>query len=285
VARFVTAFFVLSIAAFAAEAPSRFAKLDGARIHYESYGTGKQAVVFIHGWTCDLTFWRLQAPVYERRRSLLIDLPGHGLSDKPEIAYTQELFARAVDAVMRDAGVEKAMLVGHSMGTPVALTFLKLYPEKVSGFMIVDGFIPSPLKDDAAREKKAAQSAEMVKTYRSPEYKTTMEQMFGFMFTEKTPAALREQIRAKMLATPQYVVASAMEGMMALEPPAAGTHFNPPAAAIMVKRASQTSYEDYLRSLFPNMRTYQEWEGAGHLLMMEQPERFNTVLTEFLDQK
>ncbi len=235
--KFVSALFVtLSIMAFGAEAPSRFAKLDGTRIHYQSYGTGKQAVVFIHGWTCDLTFWRLQAPVYEKRRSLLIDLPGHGLSDKPEIAYTQELVAR-------------------------------------------------PPKDDAEREKKTAQSAEMVKTYRSPEYKSAMDHMFSVMFTDKTSTALREQIRGKMLATPQYVMASAMEGMMALEPPAAGTHFNPPAAAFMVKRAAQSGYEDYLRSLFPNLRTYQEWEGAGHFLMMEQPERFNTALTEFLDYK
>ena len=37
---------------------------DGARVHYESYGTGNEAVVFVHGWSCDLTFWRGQAPVY-----------------------------------------------------------------------------------------------------------------------------------------------------------------------------------------------------------------------------
>ena len=40
-------------------------KYDGARVHYESYGRGKDAIVFIHGWTCDLTFWRGQAPVYK----------------------------------------------------------------------------------------------------------------------------------------------------------------------------------------------------------------------------
>src|SRR5437867_10350687 len=74
---------------------------EGARVHYESYGKGKDAVVFIHGWTCDLTFWRLQAPVYKKHRSLLIDLPGHGQSDKPDVSYTQQRFARAVEAVLR----------------------------------------------------------------------------------------------------------------------------------------------------------------------------------------
>ena len=70
---------------------------------------------------------------------------------------------------------------------------------------------------------------------------------------------------------------------MALEPLPAKTQFPVPAMAIMAKRPSQTTYEEYLRSLFPNLRIYQAWEGAGHFLMMEQPKRFNTALTEFLD--
>src|SRR2546423_11254924 len=106
------------------------ATYDGARVHYESYGKGADAIVFIHGWTCDLTFWRGQAPVYERHRSLLVDLPGHGQSDKPDVPYTQERFARGVEAVMRAAGIERAVVVGHSMGGPVALTFLRLFPAK-----------------------------------------------------------------------------------------------------------------------------------------------------------
>jgi pimeloyl-ACP methyl ester carboxylesterase len=268
----------------AADSPSRFTTLDGVRVHYQSYGAGREAVVFIHGWTCDLTFWRLQAPLYEKRRSLLIDLPGHGASGKPEISYTQELFARAVDAVMRDAGVEKAVLVGHSMGTPVALTVLRLYPKKVSGLVIVDGFIPAPPKNDAEREKQAAQRAEMAKKFRSPDYKQAVDGMFKFMFTEQTPAPLREEIREKMSAAPHHVLASAMEGMMALEPPA-NLHFEIPTLAIMAKREGQADYEKYLHGVFPNLRSYQAWEGAGHFLMMEQPERFNTALAQFLDKR
>src|SRR5436190_15408218 len=122
------------------------ATYDGARVHYESYGKGTDAVVFIHGWTCDLTFWRGQAPVYEKRRSLLVDLPGHGQSAKPEVSYTQERFARAVEAVMRDAGVDRAVLVGHSMGGPVALTFQRLFPQKTTAIVFVDAFIPQAPK-------------------------------------------------------------------------------------------------------------------------------------------
>jgi pimeloyl-ACP methyl ester carboxylesterase len=112
------------------KASSRYANLDKSRVHYKSFGEGKTAVVFIHGAFCDLTAWRFQVPAFAHKgRLVLIDLPGHGQSDKPKVEYTMDLFARAVDAVLKDAGIEKAVLVGHSMGTPVARQFWRLYPE------------------------------------------------------------------------------------------------------------------------------------------------------------
>jgi pimeloyl-ACP methyl ester carboxylesterase len=266
----------LNVCVFAADAV-----YDGAKVHYESYGAGKDAVVFIHGWTCDLTFWRGQAPVYEKRRSLLIDLPGHGQSAKPDVPYTQDRFARAVEAVMRDAGVEHAILVGHSMGGPVALTFIRLFPGKASGLVLVDAYIPQPPKDDAARDAQKAQTDTLVKTWSGPEYKTIASVMIGSMFSDKTTPAQREEIRSKMLSAPQYVMVSAFQGMFALEAPKPGETYALPAAAIMVKR-SRPGYEEQLRAVFPKLSKYEEWEGSGHFLMMESPERFNKVLGDFL---
>lgn len=266
-------------------AASHFATHDGHRVHYQSYSQGKEAVVFIHGWTCDLTFWSAQAPVYEKRRSLLIDLPGHGQSAKPDVPYTMELFAGAVEAAMRDAGVERGVLVGHSMGTPVALTFLRLYPKKASGLVVVDAFIPLPPKDDAEREKAAAGFAARAKTYRAPDYKVPMRQAIDSMFTAQTPAALQDRIRTKMLSTPQHVAASAMEGMGAMvEQYRPGFRYEVPALVVLAKRPNRggPTYEAYLRTLLPNLRSFQEWEGAGHFLMMEQPDRFNAALLDFL---
>ena len=254
---------------------------DGAKVHYESHGKGKDAVVFIHGWTWDLTFWRGQAPVYEKRRALLVDLPGHGQSAKPEVAYTQERFARAVEAVMRDAGVESAVLVGHSMGTPVAITFMRLFPSKIKGLVIVDGFIPEAPKDAAAKEAQKAQIETMLKTWRAPTYKDQARKMIDSMFSDKTTPAQREEIRSKMMSTPQHVMVSAFEGMFGMEAPKPGETYAVPAAAIMVKRP-RPGYESRLKAIFPKLSKYEEWEGSGHFLMMESPERFNRSLEEFL---
>ena len=263
-------------------ASSRFAVLDGHRIHYLSFGKGDQAVVFIHGWTCDSTFWKMQAPVYENRRSLLIDLPGHGLSDKPRIPYTMEMFARAVNAVMADAKVRPATLVGHSMGTPVAIEFLRLFPRRVAGLVIVDGFVPQPPNDDSERATEN-QRKQLADSFRGPNYKTFASRMLDFMFTEQTPPALREQITAKMLRAPQYVMASAMEGMVSM-PPVTESWPKLPVVAMMVKRYNSALYEDFLKEHF-HLVDYRDFEGAGHFLMLEQPAAFNELLERFLDRQ
>src|ERR1035441_5950667 len=77
---------LMTVLCFATALPAAEVTSDGSRVHYESYGKGQEAVVFIHGWTCDLTFWRGQAPVYQKHRALLVDLPGHGQSEKPEVS-------------------------------------------------------------------------------------------------------------------------------------------------------------------------------------------------------
>jgi pimeloyl-ACP methyl ester carboxylesterase len=281
-----TAGFLLALAIPALPAEDRashFTKVDGNRVHYLSFGKGDEAVVFIHGWTCDATFWKAQAPVYEKRRSLLIDLPGHGLSDKPEIPYTMELFARAVDAAMVDAKVRKATLVGHSMGTPVAVQFLRMHPAKVAGLVVVDGFVPQPPKNEDERRRQAAQGAGVVKSFSAPDYRDFAARMIDSMFTKETDPGLRDQIRTTMLAAPQHVMASAMEGMATMSP-VTESYPQVSLAAIMMKRGNAAANREFLTQHF-HLVDFRELEGAGHFLMMEQGERFNAILSEFLDRK
>jgi pimeloyl-ACP methyl ester carboxylesterase len=258
-----------------------FATYDGARVHYESYGKGADAIVFIHGWTCDLTFWRGQAPVYEKHRSLLVDLPGHGQSDKPDVPYTQERFARGVEAVMRAAGVERAVIVGHSMGGPVALTFLRLFPAKTRALVLVDAYLQQEPRNDQERTQKKLMDG-FAARWRAPNYKESASSMIDSMFSDKTTASQREQIRERMLTAPQYVMASAFEGMMGMEPLKPGETYALPVLAIMADRSGNLGgYEAQLRGAFPNLR-YESWQGAGHFLMMESPDRFNRTLEDFL---
>ena len=255
---------------------SRYATLDGARIHYQNYGKGRDAMVLIHGWTCNLDYWRDQVPDFAKRnRVIALDLPGHGQSDKPEIAYTMDLFAKAIDAVMRDANVERAVLVGHSMGTPIARQFYRKYPQKTLAIVIVDGGL-RPFGDRKMRDS-------FVDAFRGPNYKESGKQMFAAMAGPTLPAEMQERIRTSFLNTPQHVMVSAMEGMNddSIYGP---DKMNVPVLAILAKSPYwQPDTEQFFRSLAPNLQ-FQMWEGVGHFLMMERPQQFNEAVIAFLNK-
>ena len=109
-------------------AVSQTTTVDGLSIHYKVLGDTGPAVLLVHGGGCDMTFWTLQVEALAAgRQVLLIDLPGHGQSDSPpDIRYSMELHAKAMDAVFSATGVDQAIVVGHSLGGPAPVSYTHL---------------------------------------------------------------------------------------------------------------------------------------------------------------
>ena len=261
----------------AADGESRFAKLDESRIHYKSYGKGDEAIVLIHGWGGNIDLWsdhiaNLQKPGH---RVLALSLPGHGESDKPQTTYNMDFYARAVEAVMNDAKVKRAVLVGHSMGTPVARQFYRKYPEKTLAIVIVDGSL-RPFGD-----KKMVEG--MMAGFRGPNYREVGKQMFAGMSGPNLSAEIRDQVQASFMNTPQHVLVGAMEGM-ADDTIWGNDKINVPVLAVMAKSPFwPADTEQFYRSLAPKL-DFVMWEGVGHFLQMERPAQFDAAVTAFLDK-
>lgn len=257
-----------------ATAPSRFTTLDGYRVHYKTLGTGEPTLVFVHGWSCDLRVFRFQVPAFaDRSRLVLVDLPGHGQSDKPELAYTPALFARAVDAVLRDAGVPRAVLVGHSNGTPVIREFYRLYPAKTRGLVVVDGNL-RPLIPTAQYPQIAAR-------YSGADYRDRVGAVVDGMMSTQGAAPLRDEVKSLMIATPQHVVVRSLEGLA--DPKLwAPDPIRVPLLLILAKSPYWNATDRaFVRRLAPQA-DYQVWEAVGHFVMMEKPAEFNAALASFL---
>lgn len=254
---------------------SKFTKLDGARVHYVNYGKGDDAFVLIHGWTMNAGNWDDQIQDFaQAHRVVAVDLPGHGQSDKPQVSYSMDYFARAVEAVMRHAKVKRAVLVGHSMGTPVARQFYRKYPEKTLAIVIVDGVL-RPLGDKAMMDQ-------MIAGFRGPKYQEVIIQMLtqmkGGLGTEPM-----DRIKASSLSTPQNVVVSAMEGMA--DPAIWGEDkISVPVLAIMAKNPFfPPNIEELSRGIAPTM-DFRMWDGVGHFVMMEKPKEFNEAVLAFVEK-
>jgi len=255
-------------------AKAKFAKYGDIKVHYQDQGKGKNALIFVHGWTCNLTYWKGQFSGFPDKRVIFIDLPGHGKSDKPQTSYTMEYFARAIEAVMSDAKVKKAVLVGHSMGTPVIRNFYKLYPDQTEALVLVDGAL-RPF----GNKEQAAQYLAMFKS----NYKQTASAMIDGMMSTASPQ-LKEEIKTGMMATPEYVAISAMEDMMG-EKSYPQDKIGVPVLAILADSPFWTpDTEQYLRSVTTDL-DFRMMKGVSHFLMMEKPEEFNQEVNSFITRK
>jgi pimeloyl-ACP methyl ester carboxylesterase len=265
---------LLAGAARGVELESRFAKYGESKIHYQASGKGEEALIFVHGWTCDLSFWHAQVGAFPAVRVVALDLPGHGRSDKPQVNYTMDYFARSIEAVLRDAGVKRAVLVGHSMGTPIIRQFYRLYPEKTLGLVIVDGALRLMLPKE--------QMGQFVARMRD-DYPSTAPQMVDGMLTPIRDAKMKGEIRKVMLSTPGHVAVSAMEGM-ADEKVYEKSLIKIPVLAILAKSPFwPADTEQFLRTLAPTLEFYM-WADVSHFLMMEKPQEFNQTVQGFLSK-
>ena len=255
---------------------SRFAKLDGTRVHYVNYGKGDEALVLIHGWTQSADAWRENVgDLAKRNHVIVVELPGHGQSEKPQVTYSMDYFARAVEAVMRDAKVKRAVLVGHSMGTPVARQFYRKYPEQTLAIVIVDGSL-RPFGDKATMDQLMA-------GFRGPNYRDAVTQMMAFIGGPNLSPEVKQRINSASMSTPQNVLVSAFEGM--LDSSIWGEDkINVPVLAIMAKTPLlPANAEESFRAIAPALEM-QTWDGVGHFLMMEKPKEFDQAVQSWLDK-
>jgi pimeloyl-ACP methyl ester carboxylesterase len=115
------------------------ASVDGIPISFDVRGSGATTLVFVHGWSCDRTYWREQVDEFaDRFRVVTIDLAGHGRSGAGRTAWTMAAFGEDVVAVADALELRDAVLVGHSMGGDVIVEAARLLGDRVAGLVWVD---------------------------------------------------------------------------------------------------------------------------------------------------
>ena len=285
----ILAIFMLVVStALAQPAPAdQYADFQDIRLYYQNYNAGPEAVVLIHGWSCDHSFWRLQAPELAKKwRVIAVDLPGHGQSGKPDIEYTQNLFADSVAAIMQQAGVAKAVIVCHSMGYGVARAFCRMHPGKVKGLVILDGAFNAPPKNDAGIKRLEQKAGALVEILSAEDYTTAMTGFMEPMHDASTSKEIRREVIEKMLATPPHVARNSMKHCF--DPDNwRELRLDAPALAIYAYKSSASpglcppNLEQQLRSVHPVLELV-IWRDAGHFFMLERPAELNAALDEFI---
>lgn len=257
--------------------PDRVAYQDGHRIHYlDSGGDDVEALVLVHGWAGSCAAWSKQFPeLSSRARVLAVDLLGHGESESPELTYSMQLMADSVLAAMDAAGVERAVLVGHSNGVPVVADFAHRHPERTLAVVGIDGSLKRVLPRGAFETMFAA--------FHGAGWRQVMTGMIEGMPGPGLSAEDRAAIVEMALSTPQHVVVGAAEAVYlpgAFHEPS----LDVPVLLLLARQpAWDEAHEAWVRARVPQVE-YVVWDDVGHYIQVERPDAFREQLLGFLDR-
>ncbi len=247
---------------------------SGLHIQYRVYGSGEPLIVLIHGWSCDSNYWAAQ--VAELRKTYTVatvDLAGHGGSGANRTDWSMANFgddvARVVNAMPQHPQV---ILVGHSMGGPVAIEAALRLKGRVAGIIGVD-----TLRDVGLPKPTAARSAASLVPFEQDFIGTTRAFVTNNFFTPKSDPVLVRRIADDMSSAPPEIGIAALKGLNAwngVQPFAEAG-----APIVLINSAQPPTDAERLAKLAPGLKLV-TMDGVGHFLMMEDSPRFNALLEQ-----
>lgn len=248
---------------------------DGVEIAYTVEGRGEPSLVFVHGWSCDKSYWSNQVKVFSPEYKVVtIDLAGHGESGLERSDYTLQSFGEDVAAVVNKLGLKKIILIGHSMGGPVIIEAANRLKGKVIGLIGADTF------QNLGETFPEDQMLQFLKPFKENFVETTK----GFVKTMFPPTAdslLVKKVVDDMSLAPPKVAVSAMENMFKDNAISALKELDVPIISI--------NCDLYPVKVEENRKQVKSFEvkmmnGVGHFVMLEDPAKFNQLLQKSIDE-
>lgn len=251
-----------------------FADLGTDRLYYVQQGEQGLPVIFVHGSAgSHLVWWNQVAGLKDTARAIAFDLPGHGKSSgsgRDSVPAYADIVVRLLDAL----GVERAMVVGHSLGGAIAQTVALTHPDRVAALGLIG---------TGARLRVLPAILEGVL---SPEdFDKTAE-----LVTENTYAApinpeLRRRSLEQFKACPPSIIHGDFAACNVFDVMARLGEIHAPTLIVCGKddRMTPVKYSEFLASKIAQSQLV-VIDGAGHSVMLEQPEKVNQALVEFVSR-
>jgi pimeloyl-ACP methyl ester carboxylesterase len=251
------------------------ASSDGVAIAYEVRGSGSPGLVFVHGWSCDRSYWDAQVDHFAADHTVVtLDLAGHGQSGRERQSWTMEAFGEDVVAVVQALDIDPVILIGHSMGGPVILEAARRMPDRVVGVVGVDTY------QEFDRVYGPEEFERFLAPLRADFPANTRAFVSSTMFLPSADSALVNEVASDMSAAPPEIALAALDGLGRWHNEQSG------GALAAVRAPIRAINSDYQPTNVEGARRYagsfevEFMTGVGHFVMMEDPETFNRLLAE-----
>jgi len=247
---------------------------DAVPIHYSVQGKGETSLVFVHCWSCDRHLWDNQVAAFAKNyRVVTIDLPGHGESGQQRKKWSIEEYGEDVKRVVTKLDLKQVVLIGSSMGGPIALEAARRMPERVVAIVPVDTL--QNVEDKIPPDQLSA----MLKQLRA-DYKGTLTGLMNqYFFAPGTPEAVKTRVINEAASRPPELSLAILEAVMTYDQAQGLSAVKAPIVAIN-SDLNPTKLE--VNRKYAPQFDVRIIKGVGHYPMLEDPARFNALLTEIL---
>jgi pimeloyl-ACP methyl ester carboxylesterase len=249
-----------------------------AQIAYVQQGSGDSTVLLLHGMCCDHTHMLgLADHLAQSHRVVAFDLRGHGRSQPTtaDCKFDTDAMCGDIDALLDHLGIDRALLIGHSLGGTISLGYANRRPERVRGLIMLDSGI-RPLEVIQADHSRRVDE-------RNSEAPPDPGVFFRSRLFEPTDGdELMDQVVAMMTDFPNdRAVALTSDLVMSFDSYREAVACTVPAANILASRPSFTSSK-YLDDLGPNWQIART-VGAGHFVQLVVPDQVSAMVDRFIE--
>lgn len=264
----IAALLVLGHAAHAGMVPGA----NGVEIHYDRAGKGKPALVFVHGWSCDRSYWAAQFDAFASEYTVVnVDLAGHGDSGTNRDDWSISAFGADVAAVVVAEELYDVVLIGHSMGGPVVIDAARRLGDRVSLVVAVD-----TLQEVGNKARSDKESRELWAPFAN-DYATMTESFVrSSFFLPSSPPELVDHVATDMAGADPAIALEAGNGLTTWDH-RKGIKAIRDVPFVLINADYRPTDREALTKLHPGARV-SLMTGVGHFPMMETPEAFDEIL-------
>lgn len=274
----IVLFCVWPIASAAAQATKSgfFKTSDGIRIHYLEAGSGRP-IVFIPGWTMPAWIWQKQMDEFAKKYHVIaVDPRSQGESDKPTYGHLPETRARDYKELVDRLGLKQPVLVGWSMACGELIKYAEQFgSDNVSSYVLVDGLLSAKLSPEVFA---------MLSGWMNDLQQDRRKQADGFvrsMFKKPQSEDYLKSLIDASVEVPADTAAVLIYDMIAVKDFSAGlTRANRPMLFVYQSGSQQSA--DFVKSKLGDKVRLERFDGDGHALFVDDPEKFNRVVEEFV---
>ncbi len=260
-----------------------FSTVNGLPVHISDTKRGEKVLVLLHGYLETLYIWEEFSSLLAKDfRIITIDLPGHGLSATATV-NTMELSARIINSVLDKLDIERALLVGHSMGGYVAIEALKQNTQRFSGLILMHS---TPFADLPEKAEERKREISLIRQNKLANIvRLSVPKMFANQNIARMEEKILEIIEISEVHDPEGIAAS-VEGMMTRSDNT--DYLNQSSTPLLILCGRHDNYItkesiDKMRESIPRAQ-FILFENSGHCSFLEEPKLSAEALLNFSAQ-